>query len=48
MKRRIWNNIYKTNNNTYRARMWVNGVRMSKNFATLTAARNWLKTLENA
>jgi hypothetical protein len=45
MKRTTWTNIYKTTNGTFRARKWMNGKRMSKNFTTLTAAKTWLTSL---
>lgn len=42
---RKMSNIYKTVNNTYRVRKSVNGVRMSRNFTTLKAAKEWLTNL---
>jgi hypothetical protein len=39
------NNVYKTDNGTYRARKYVNGVRISKNFMTIKAAKTWLMSL---
>ena len=42
---RKMSNIYKTVNNTYRVRKNVNGVRMSRNFTTLRAAKEWLANL---
>jgi hypothetical protein len=39
------NNIYKTDNGTYRARKYVNGVRISKNFTTIKDAKTWLMSL---
>lgn len=38
-------NIYKTGNGTYRARKYVDGVRISKNFMTIKAAKAWLMSL---
>lgn len=38
-------NVYKTDNGTYRARKYVNGVRISKNFMTIKAAKAWLMSL---
>jgi hypothetical protein len=38
-------NMYKTPNGTYRARKYINGVRISKNFTTMKAANLWLKSL---
>ena len=35
-------NVYKTDNGTYRARKYVNGVRISRNFMTIKAAKAWL------
>lgn len=39
------NNIYKTENGTYRARKHMNGVRISRNFMTIKAAKAWLMSL---
>ena len=39
------NNIYKTINGTYRVRKYVNGVRISRNFTTIKAAKQWLASL---
>ena len=44
MKRKT-TNMYKTTSGTYRARKYVNGVRISRNFATMKAANIWLKSL---
>ena len=33
------NNIYKTINGTYRVRKYVDGIRMSRNFTTIKAAK---------
>jgi hypothetical protein len=38
-------NMYKTISGTYRARKYVNGVRISKNFTTMKAAKMWLESL---
>lgn len=38
-------NIYKTENGTYRVRKYVNGQRISRNFITLKAAKEWLLSL---
>ncbi len=38
-------NIYKTENGTYRARKHMNGMRISKNFMTIKAAKAWLMSL---
>lgn len=39
------NNIYKTENGTYRARKHMNGMRISRNFMTIKAAKAWLMSL---
>lgn len=39
------NNIYKTINGTYRVRKYVDGIRMSRNFTTIKAAKQWLASL---
>lgn len=38
-------NIYKTESGSYRARKHVHGVRISKNFMTIKAAKAWLMSL---
>jgi hypothetical protein len=38
-------NMYKTISGTYRARKYINGVRISKNFITMKAAKMWLDSL---
>lgn len=42
------NNIYKTINGTYRARKYVNGKRMSRNFTRLKDARMWINSFKTA